>query len=95
MDSLRLVRDELEYELRVRGYENLSSVSVADMRKTLYKDLKTEKVGELKCTVELDADTELTICSNKFRELQTLAEQITSPTHINEYKKFGQNSHTY
>lgn len=88
MDPARLTRDELEYELNVRGHENLESVSVREMRKSLAKFLKTETLGSLPALSTLDSDQELATCTSKCEEIRILAEQITNSSQINEYRQF-------
>ncbi|GLV46235.1 hypothetical protein CBL_10771 [Carabus blaptoides fortunei] len=62
MDPLRLTREELEYELRVRGYADVTSVSIAAMRKAVSQDLKTEQLGELKSLGgDIDVNAELKV----------------------------------
>ncbi|GLV23805.1 hypothetical protein CBL_21349, partial [Carabus blaptoides fortunei] len=87
MDPVRLARDELEYELNVRGHENLESVPVSEMRKTLGRALKSEKLGSLPGLSTLDSDQELATCTSKCEEIRILANLITGSNQTNEYKK--------
>ncbi|GLV33212.1 hypothetical protein CBL_08380 [Carabus blaptoides fortunei] len=88
MDPVRLARDELEYELNVRGNENLESVQVSEMRKTLSWALKSEKLGSLPALSTLDSNQELTTCTSKCEEIRILANLIFGSNQTNEYKKF-------
>jgi hypothetical protein len=47
MDAHRLVRDELLYEMRVRGLSDLSHETVSTLRRKLSELLRTEAFGVL------------------------------------------------
>lgn len=89
MDPCRLSRDELEYELRVRGVKRTSATVVVELRKALNNYLKNEKLGELvsKPDTPLIAEDELTICTEKINSLRTLVINADSPMEPQEYKR--------
>lgn len=47
MDLYRLNREEIEYELRVRGYTNLSGETVMSMRRQLKDLMRDETFGNV------------------------------------------------
>ncbi|GLV31377.1 hypothetical protein CBL_20011 [Carabus blaptoides fortunei] len=79
MDPLRLLQDELEYELEVRGFTNLRIATVQDMRKTFAQILRDEKLGTLtdSRTAAFDRDADLAACTRKTVELQAMAANIS------------------
>ncbi|GLV33388.1 hypothetical protein CBL_20134, partial [Carabus blaptoides fortunei] len=81
MDPENLLRDELEYELEVRGYSNLEMTTVVEMRRTLSIILRDEKIGTLvdMRTAVFDRDADLTACTRKTVELQNMATDFSGP----------------
>ncbi|GLV37956.1 hypothetical protein CBL_06342 [Carabus blaptoides fortunei] len=90
MDPARLSRDELEYELEVRGFPKLEMATALEMRETLSKLLKDEKIGTLldRREAAFDRDADLTICTRKTVELQALASDITGSLQSSTAKRF-------
>lgn len=91
MDPCRLTRDELEYEMRVRGIKNISSLSVAEMRKGLTSRLKKETLGTLisEPIEPLDSIEEILICTQKIVEMETAMAEAQKPLDSSELKKYG------
>lgn len=76
MDSSFLARDELQYELKVRGADSshLDDLTVLSLRNLLQKFLIKEPVGDLpnKPSVPLDSSLEISICKEKLLTLQAV-----------------------
>ena len=72
MDVDRLKKDELEYELEIRGIKDLTSVD--EMRKALRRWLHLEKMGKLSpLKLEgLDGQVEVQKCKQKITEVNEL-----------------------
>lgn len=80
-----LNKDELDYELRIRGISDKES-NVEGMRKHFRSLLALEKAGSsLDIKYDLDVKTEITECTRKLEELKTLVESFTGST--NQSKK--------
>lgn len=87
MDPKYLKRDELEYELSARGYENLSAYAIHAMSNVLTDILSKEKFGTLekKFVTPLDATREVEICTVKIETLTDLIQD--GSTFDNDAKK--------
>lgn len=86
MDFSRLLRDELIYELKVRGVENATSETVRSMRSKL-KDLTTDEafgVVPLHESFKPDNTEEVNICNEKIIALEEF---------LNDRAQIKQNSH--
>lgn len=71
VDVDRYSKDELEYELRIRGMSEVGNSE--QLRKSLRGALGLEKAGQsFHCTVNLDAKNELVVCEQKLSELSEL-----------------------
>lgn len=70
MDYTRLTRDEVEYELLIRGVTDIETVS--EMKKTLAALLRIEKKEKSRGPTSYDGDVkeELEVCQVKLRELR-------------------------
>lgn len=79
MEPTRLLKDELEYELRVRGVPNLHRWTILAMRKELLKRLSAEDGGDLTNipAIPLDLVTEVDTCTEKIVLLQGLIEEFS------------------
>lgn len=73
MDLYRLTRDELEYELEVRGFVNVATETNLSMRKKLQDLMRNETFGELVLvdTFQPDIVEEIEICNRKVTDLET------------------------
>jgi hypothetical protein len=71
MDAHRLVRDELLYEMRVRGLSDLSHETVSTLRRKLSELLRTEAFGVLVThdSFEPDLVVETQTCVAKVTQL--------------------------
>lgn len=73
MDAQKLTRDELVYELRVRGYDSLATETVKSMRKQLSSILKTEEFGA-QCRgddqLQPKPVEEISTCTEKVEQLE-------------------------
>jgi hypothetical protein len=69
MDAHRLVRDELLYEMRVRGLSELSHETVSTLRRKLSELLRTEAFGVLVTHDSFEPDLVV--------ETQTCVEKVT------------------
>jgi hypothetical protein len=69
MDAHRLVRDELLYEMRVRGLSDLSHETVSTLRRKLSELLRTEAFGVLVTHESFEPDLVV--------ETQTCVEKVT------------------
>ncbi|XP_063904313.1 uncharacterized protein LOC135123513 [Zophobas morio] len=71
MDSHRLTRDELLYELAVRGVDDIGHETVGAMRRRLSELIRTEEFGDLvfSPTFRLVVETEMLICTEKIAQL--------------------------
>lgn len=77
LDVDRLVKDELEFELQVRGI-NDPTLKVDDMRKCLRSCLALEKAGKVVHSVTaLDPVKELTSCEGKLQDIQEVLSTFT------------------
>lgn len=71
VDVDRYTKDELEYELRIRGMSEVGNSE--QLRKSLRGALSLEKAGRsFHCTVKLEAENELVVCELKLAELREL-----------------------
>lgn len=73
MDPERLLRDELVYELRLRGYDNLEGETVRSMRRQLGDLLRTEGFGAARALppgIELNVVEEIEVCTTKIEDLE-------------------------
>ncbi|KAG5883794.1 hypothetical protein JTB14_036671 [Gonioctena quinquepunctata] len=89
MNAHRLSRDELEYELEVRGAANTESITVTNLRKLLRDELKSETLGELKTDHEYkpDISQDIDICRKKVTDLENLLSSDSDiETNSNEQK---------
>lgn len=67
----RLTKDELEYEVKIRGIDATGTVDV--LRKTLRSLLQLEKSGNtVQSSVALDSDVEISTCETKLAELTAI-----------------------
>lgn len=73
MDLYRLSRDELEYELEVRGFADVTSETNLSMRKKLKDLMRNEHFGELVAsdTFRPDVVEEIDKCNRKVTDLET------------------------
>ncbi|KAJ3646251.1 hypothetical protein Zmor_023845, partial [Zophobas morio] len=71
MDFHRLTRDELLYELAVRGVDDIGHETVGAMRRRLSELIRTEQFGDLvfSPTFRLVVETEMLICTEKIAQL--------------------------
>lgn len=77
LDVDRLTKDELEYELAVRGIED--SGSVDKLRKSLRGVLMLERSGvAVSSFIQLDAKKELTVCDQKIVEIRDILGAFTA-----------------
>ncbi|GLV33394.1 hypothetical protein CBL_20139 [Carabus blaptoides fortunei] len=95
MDPFQLARDELEYELSVRGYTKFEMVTALEMKRMLAKTLKSEKFGTIvnNPTEEIDCPGELNICTRKVVEIQSMAESVDSLESTDGRRFFAKLSH--
>lgn len=86
MNVDRLNRDELEYELKVRGISE--SGNVDKLRKTLRGVLLLEKSGSsVSSYIALDVKNELTVCEQKLNEISTLLGTFTLSSSDSDFIK--------
>lgn len=87
MEINRLAKDELEYELNVRGITDISSVE--EMRKCLRRVLKLEKNGTvmIRPISPANIQTELGMIVNKMTEIKTLIETFEGAKLDSDYRK--------
>ncbi|KAF5283034.1 hypothetical protein FQA39_LY04905 [Lamprigera yunnana] len=78
MDVYRLVRDELQYELIVRGIDGGTAGTVLSMRKILRDLISKENVGVLVTadSFKPDIDNGISICLLKVNELQDMLGKV-------------------
>ncbi|XP_064214884.1 uncharacterized protein LOC135267096 [Tribolium castaneum] len=78
MDPHRLGRDELRYELLVRGFSDVRAETLSSLRRKLSELLRTESFGELvlDSSVKLDRVDELRIVNTKVVELKHSLEAV-------------------
>lgn len=76
MDVSRLNRDELEYELKVRGIDNVAGETCKSMRSKLKEIASEEEFGSIIKNENLGLDNieEVDICNSKIVELQAYIE---------------------
>lgn len=86
MEPNRLNREELEYELSVRGTENTHILTIPVMRSELSRKLKKEELGfiEDRSNTPRDPAKEIEVCNQKIIEMQQLSDEYINS---NEYKK--------
>lgn len=91
MDVRRLARDELEYELGVRGCTNVGTTSIVELRRKLNLLIKNEELGQVvdKGVLKLDAVSEVAICAEKIEELQLLATEFIGTEESGNFQKFA------
>lgn len=89
MDPCRLVREELAYELSVRGVADTNNLAVSTMRGMLSAFLRKEPLGKLITAenVNIEADNEITICQQKTGELESILTEFKGPEGGNEHKR--------
>lgn len=89
LDCNRLTKDELEYELSIRGFEDVGTVD--NMRSCLRSVLRLERTGQsLKYpTYSLKCDEEFEIVENKIKEILTLIETFDGDEQSSPYKKIS------
>lgn len=73
MDLSRLNRDELEYELLVRGYTEVGGETVLSMRRLLKDLVREESFGQVITTGDFQPDVtnEIDVCNKKIVELES------------------------
>lgn len=87
MAVYRLLRDELEYELEVRGVTGIPTVEL--MRKRLRQFLKLEKEGKSGNypPIGRDAQDELKICSDKLTDIENLLQVVNNDSTSSDIEK--------
>lgn len=98
MDPHRLYRDELEYELRVRGMLETKSETVASMRAILKQMLTKDKFGVLTTheSFSFNFDDEINCCNKKVNELLEYVQSIETVPNANEQRTIeAKLSHLY
>lgn len=87
MEVNRLNREEILYELVVRGYSNIEALTVAAMRKKLRADMQDENFGEVvtHASYQPDIAHEINVCNTKIIELETYINRTSIKTESNEY----------
>lgn len=77
MDPQYLGREELEYELQVRGYTEFGPESVRSLRRMLSRKLEKEAFGTLECHASFtpDVNQEILAC-NQVVTLETFIDQF-------------------
>lgn len=85
MEPNRLVQDELQYELAVRGISECGTVET--MRKALRELLRLEKLGKTFPSIasRLNIGDELDVCETKLEEIKAGVENYDGTTNV--YKK--------
>ncbi|KAK4883241.1 hypothetical protein RN001_006560 [Aquatica leii] len=88
MDPHRLLRDELEYELLVRGVANTSAETVNSMRKKFRDYLSKERFGELVMNESFSCECagEIEICLKKINDLASFIDNFKGGRESNEAK---------
>ncbi|GLV49471.1 hypothetical protein CBL_21335, partial [Carabus blaptoides fortunei] len=91
MEPNRLSREELEYELSVRGIPNTRILNIPVMRQELTKLLKKEILGTIinNSDVQRLPAEEITICTNKLKSIQKILSEATEDTFNTEYRKIS------
>lgn len=96
MDPNRLCRDELLYELKVRGFAH-GSETVVTMRRKLRNLLSKESFGDLvtadSLKAEFDVNVEYEVCSKKVSELIDFANKFKGGSETNEAKSIDTKLH--
>lgn len=89
MEPNRLSRDELEYELSVRGIPNTRILNIPIMRQELTKRLKKETLGDIEdqSNVHRGPAEEIAICTDKLKTLAKMLSEVTENTFSLEYRK--------
>lgn len=89
MEANRLIREEIEYECRIRGVENFAALTVAQMRNWLADALRKENIGSIGSSskVVLDPVKETTICQTKIGELKERINLCNGDRNNNEGKR--------
>ncbi|KAF5287224.1 hypothetical protein FQA39_LY16001 [Lamprigera yunnana] len=86
VDNNRLLLDELDYELLVRGVT--SSGTVADKRKLLRSRINLEKITKTSSpNVNLNFGDELRVCDDKLQYIETDLSTFASGFSDNEYRR--------
>lgn len=86
MEINRLLADELNYELMIRGYE--LGRNVQEKRASLRRAMEEERQGKIAILdLQLDPTSELGVCSTKLDELAGYIEEFDNANAVNEYKK--------
>lgn len=79
--------DELEHELKIRGYP--TDGTVADKRKRLRPAVRMEKEGVVFTkNISLDFDSEIGTCTDKVEELKAAVDNFNFDNAANEYKRY-------
>lgn len=88
MDVNRLNREELVFEMTVRGVRNIQALTVEQMRKKLRDDMRNETLGELITDDDYNPDiaSEITICNNKIVHLDAYVNSKDILRNSNEHK---------
>lgn len=92
MEVNRLLKDELAYELYIRGLPRNPSASVNDLRKSLREILIKEKETPdnlIRGHIDLVVEDEIRICKAKCSELEQAIENFDPENSKNEYKRIG------
>lgn len=84
MEVNKLDSEELEYELKIRGYSAISDEEV--MRKLLRGLLKTGE-NNLENYIIQNPEKEIAICATKLRELKTHVDRISGNKMSDSYRK--------
>ncbi|KAK4886951.1 hypothetical protein RN001_003222 [Aquatica leii] len=88
MDPHRLLRDELEYELLIRGVANTSAETVNSMKKKFRDYLSKERFGELVMNESFSCEcaVEIEICLKKINDLTSFIDNFKGGRESNEAK---------
>ncbi|KAJ8967729.1 hypothetical protein NQ314_002675, partial [Rhamnusium bicolor] len=88
MDPQYLKRDELEYELSVRGITEFGAETLRSMRRLLKDKQKNEGFGKIACHNSFDPDIgkEIDICNKKVVDLERLLETFQGGAESEEAK---------
>ncbi|KAJ8929025.1 hypothetical protein NQ314_018336 [Rhamnusium bicolor] len=88
MDPQYLKRDELEYELSVRGITEFGAETLRSMRRLLKDKQKNEGFGKIACHNSFDPDIgkEIDICNKKVVDLERLLETFQGEAESEEAK---------
>ncbi len=83
MEVNRLDEEELDYELRIRGY---SGIGTDDVKRTLLRGLFKMGENDLETFVLLDAEEEIEVCSKKIRELLNVIREVEGDRRSESYR---------